>query len=170
MWKVPTSNPPPYGPSTSCPPIRRARARSEQLVFVGKMDDGTPEPWIEGVLRDAVAAGEFDDLPGSGHPLDNLDRYYERASWAKRYLAKQRFDDEVTELARRIRQGIPRLFACTDPDAMETGLSSLTMTSTRSTHGPPRMSLSTVWTWRHCLPLACVAGSRLLIADPARGQ
>lgn len=47
------------------------------------------ESWIDRQIRTAAQRGEFDDLPGSGRPLDDLDRPHDEMWWVKRKLRRE---------------------------------------------------------------------------------
>jgi hypothetical protein len=91
--------------------------------------DDAPEPWqdttnagldaVERQIREAMARGEFDALPGAGKPLPDLDRQYEPAWWAKRYVERSRREDAANELRRLAREETPRLRAAVDREAAE---------------------------------------------------
>ena len=49
-----------------------------------------PEPWIERIIREAAEAGEFDGMPGTGRPLDDLERPYEPDWWVRRWFLRER--------------------------------------------------------------------------------
>jgi hypothetical protein len=88
------------------------------------------EPWqdttnagldaVERQIREAIARGEFDALPGAGKPLPDLDRQYEPAWWAKRFVERSRREDAANELRRLVREETPRLRAAPDREAAET--------------------------------------------------
>lgn len=79
----PPSGPAPGGPASSGPapgdpaPISPVPMSPEQAR-------------IEGALEEAIARGDFDDLPGAGQPLDLRDRH-DPDWWIKRRLA----DDDI---------------------------------------------------------------------------
>lgn len=45
--------------------------------------------WIEGQITRAQAEGQFDDLPGAGAPLADLDKTYNESWWVKRFMARE---------------------------------------------------------------------------------
>lgn len=69
---------------------------------------------VERSIREAIARGEFDNLPGAGKPLPNLDRQYDPDWWARRYLDAARAHDAADEMRRTIRKELP--FLRTMPD------------------------------------------------------
>ena len=48
------------------------------------------ETIAERAIREAMARGLFDDLPGSGRPIDDLDRQLEPGWWAARAIEEER--------------------------------------------------------------------------------
>ena len=76
------------------------------------------ESLVERQIRHAVARGEFDDLPGSGRPLDDVDSY-DPEWWAKRFVRRERAREAADELRRKIRAELPRLRMAADRDAAE---------------------------------------------------
>lgn len=49
----------------------------------------TWESWIDRQIRQARERGEFDDLPGAGKPLPDLDRPHDEMWWVKRKLRQE---------------------------------------------------------------------------------
>lgn len=47
------------------------------------------ESWIDRQIRQATERGEFDDLPGAGEPLPDLDKPFDELSWVKRKLERE---------------------------------------------------------------------------------
>jgi hypothetical protein len=46
----------------------------------------TWESWIDKQIRDGIERGEFDDLPGKGKPLPDIDRPRDELWWVRRKL------------------------------------------------------------------------------------
>ena len=44
------------------------------------------ETWVERQIRESMARGEFDNLPGAGKPIADLDRPYDELWWLRRKL------------------------------------------------------------------------------------
>jgi hypothetical protein len=78
------------------------------------MAGSSTEPWIEKVLRESRDRGEFDDLPGAGKPIGDLDRPYDPAWWARKFAHRERLRDRLVELAATVRRELPGLIAATD--------------------------------------------------------
>jgi hypothetical protein len=47
------------------------------------------ESWIEAQIRVAQEAGAFDNLPGAGKPLPNIDQEYDPLWWVKRLAERE---------------------------------------------------------------------------------
>jgi Domain of unknown function (DUF1992) len=48
------------------------------------------ETWVERQIRVATERGEFDNLPGAGKPIDDLDEPHDELWWVKRKLRRER--------------------------------------------------------------------------------
>jgi hypothetical protein len=62
------------------------------------------EGWIDRQVREAQERGEFDDLPGAGKPLDDLDRPRDELWWVKQLLRRE--DLAVTPPTLALRKAI----------------------------------------------------------------
>jgi hypothetical protein len=47
--------------------------------------------WVERQIREATERGEFDNLPGAGRPIDDLDEPHDELWWVKRKLRREHF-------------------------------------------------------------------------------
>jgi DnaJ homologue, subfamily C, member 28, conserved domain len=47
--------------------------------------------WVERQIREATERGEFDDLPGAGKPIADLDEPHDELWWVKRKLRRENF-------------------------------------------------------------------------------
>jgi hypothetical protein len=47
--------------------------------------------WVERQLREAAGRGEFDDLPGAGKPIPDLDKPHDELWWVKQKLRRENF-------------------------------------------------------------------------------
>ena len=47
------------------------------------------ETWIDRQIREATDRGEFDDLPGAGKPIPDLDKPHDDAWWIKEKLRRE---------------------------------------------------------------------------------
>lgn len=76
--------------------------------------DSVPESLVERQIREAIERGDFDELPGSGRPIPDLDAGYDPAWWAKRWVVRNRLLERAHELSRmaareRARARVPSL-------------------------------------------------------------
>ncbi len=63
------------------------------------------ETWIDRQIREAQERGEFDDLPGAGKPLPDLDRPHDEMWWVNKLLAREEVRGAPPTLAiRRARE------------------------------------------------------------------
>jgi hypothetical protein len=49
------------------------------------------EAWVERQLREAAERGAFDDLPGAGKPIPDLDKPHDELWWVKQKLRRENF-------------------------------------------------------------------------------
>jgi hypothetical protein len=49
------------------------------------------ETWVERQLREAAERGAFDDLPGAGKPIPDLDKSHDELWWVKQKLRRENF-------------------------------------------------------------------------------
>lgn len=84
----------------------------------GEGDKPNPPEWltpsgyvgpVERSIREAMARGEFDHLPGTGKPLPDLDRQYDPDWWARRYLEQMKAQDAADDVRRLIQRELPHL-------------------------------------------------------------
>jgi DnaJ homologue, subfamily C, member 28, conserved domain len=47
------------------------------------------ERWIDRQIREATERGEFDDLPGAGKPIPDLDKPFDKMWWVKGKLRSE---------------------------------------------------------------------------------
>jgi hypothetical protein len=53
---------------------------------------GVPfETWVERRIREATERGEFDNLPGSGKPIPDLDKPHDEQWWIRQKLRREDF-------------------------------------------------------------------------------
>jgi hypothetical protein len=53
---------------------------------------------VERRIREAMDRGEFDNLPGAGKPIPDLDVDYDPAWWVRKWVQRERLTDRVREL------------------------------------------------------------------------
>lgn len=70
------------------------------------------ESWVDQTIQQAQRRGEFDNLPGAGKPLKNLDRSGDPDWWVKGMIEREKLDMSAampTSMAlRREREGFPQ--------------------------------------------------------------
>ncbi|HYN18236.1 MAG TPA: DUF1992 domain-containing protein [Actinomycetes bacterium] len=47
------------------------------------------ETWVERQIREATERGEFDNLPGAGKPIEDLDKPHDELWWVKQKLRRE---------------------------------------------------------------------------------
>lgn len=60
-------------------------------------------------IRDAMEAGDFDDLEGAGRPLRSVRAAYEPDWWARAFVRREVMRDRADALRRTIRREMPQL-------------------------------------------------------------
>ncbi|MGW0229868.1 DnaJ family domain-containing protein [Actinopolymorpha singaporensis] len=67
------------------------------------------ESWVDQQIREATERGEFDNLPGAGKPLTDLDKPYDEV-WVMRHLHKEGHSGEdLLPLPLQLRKEVERL-------------------------------------------------------------
>jgi hypothetical protein len=69
------------------------------------------EDHLEKAIGDAIARGDFDDLPGAGKRIEGLDATYDPAWWAKGFVGRERAREAGIELIAEIDRALPALLA-----------------------------------------------------------
>jgi hypothetical protein len=86
---------------------------SETDVFIGRKLDGVTvrkpggenwESWVDRQIREARERGEFDDLPGAGKPLPDIDRPFDEQWWVRKKLKEENIS--FLPLALQVRKGL----------------------------------------------------------------
>ncbi|HEV2871735.1 MAG TPA: DUF1992 domain-containing protein [Actinomycetota bacterium] len=49
------------------------------------------ETWVERQIQEATERGEFDNLPGAGKPIEDLDMPHDELWWVKQKLRREHF-------------------------------------------------------------------------------
>lgn len=76
------------------------------------------ETWIDRQIREGMEAGEFDDLPGHGKPIDDLDRDPDEMWWVRSKLRREgaSFLPPTLELRRQVDAAKVAIAAATTED------------------------------------------------------
>ena len=69
--------------------VDHAGCLSLWLVTDRKPPDVAWEDWIGRQIQEAMARGEFDDLPGAGKPIAGLDKPHDDMWWVKQKLRRE---------------------------------------------------------------------------------
>ena len=71
------------------------------------------ESWIERQIRESVERGEFDDLPGKGKPLANIDRPRDEDWWIRDKLRREDVSHlpPALELRKQVDEAFERIAA-----------------------------------------------------------
>ena len=59
------------------------------------------ETWVERQIRESMERGEFDNLPGRGQPIADLDQPYDELWWLRKKLREEKFSIEPPTLVLR---------------------------------------------------------------------
>jgi transglutaminase-like putative cysteine protease len=73
------------------------------------------ESWVERQIREARERGEFDDLPGHGQPLPDLDRPRDDLWWVRRKLRREKvsYSPPAISLRRELEEAQERMATAT---------------------------------------------------------
>jgi hypothetical protein len=84
--------------------------RENRTMTERKPADVTFETWIDKQIRLAQERGDFDNLPGTGKPIPNLDKPYDELWWVKSYIHREGLSTEaLLPTPLRLRKEIDRL-------------------------------------------------------------
>ena len=75
--------------------------------------------WIEQRLNELADEGFFDDLPGSGQPIADLDAQYSPAWWAARWIQRDAARRSSESLGSRLADDVAEALALAPPQARE---------------------------------------------------
>lgn len=82
---MPTSEDQPDGhPETEPPQLSDAASKA---AAAARMRDQTK--WVDLQVQQSIQRGEFDDLPGAGKPIKNLDRDHDPDWWVKQLVERE---------------------------------------------------------------------------------
>ena len=101
------------------------------------------ESWFEEQIRRAREDGAFDNLPGAGKPLPDLEGGYDPDWWVKKLVQRERVSvlPPALELLRKIESEIKKIWALsseTDVRAQVLSLNAeIARSNARAAEGPP---------------------------------
>jgi hypothetical protein len=76
-----------------------------------------PPGLVERRIREAMAAGEFDHLPGAGKPIPDLGLEDDPGWWVKKWVERERLRDQLREAGSRRDEAVIRARAERDAAA-----------------------------------------------------
>lgn len=67
--------------------------------------------WIDKLIEEAMARGEFENLPGAGKPIHDLTAHHDPLWWVKRLLKRERLSlsPPAWELRKLVEEGLERI-------------------------------------------------------------
>lgn len=71
-------------PETLAPPLDDAASKA---AAAARMRDQTK--WVDMQVQQSIQRGEFDNLPGAGKPIENLDRDHDPDWWVKQLVERE---------------------------------------------------------------------------------
>ena len=73
------------------------------------------ESWVEQQIREARERGEFDDLPGHGKPLPDVDRPRDELWWVRKKLRRENvsYSPPAISLRREVEEALDEIAAAT---------------------------------------------------------
>ena len=72
-------------PETEVPPLADAASKA---AAAARIENQTK--WVDLQVQQSIQRGEFDDLPGAGKPIKNLDRDHDPDWWVKQLIERER--------------------------------------------------------------------------------
>ena len=101
------------------------------------------ETWIDAQIRVAREQGAFDNLPGAGKPLPNLDQVYDPLWWVKQLIQRERVSDlpPSLELLRKVEKELAAIEKLADEATVRGRVAALNAeiakVNTTVVEGPP---------------------------------
>jgi Domain of unknown function (DUF1992) len=85
------------------------------------------ETWTETQIRAAMNEGAFDNLPGAGKPLANLDQAHDPLWWAKQFVQREQISmlPPALELLRRVEEELAAIEKLDDEAAVRDRIAGL---------------------------------------------
>jgi hypothetical protein len=76
------------------------------------------ETWVERQIREGIERGEFDDLPGKGKPIPDVDGHHDELWWVRKKLKREKVEYLPPTLAVRKERddALERIAAATTED------------------------------------------------------
>ena len=107
------------------------------------------ESLVERQIREAQERGEFENLPGAGKPLPDLDKPYDELWWVKNLIEREQLSTLPPALAlkRDVERGLEQAFALRNEAGLRQAIKLLNLKicqANRAAHAGPATSLSTL--------------------------
>jgi len=101
------------------------------------------ESWIEGQIREGMKRGEFDDLPGAGKPLRNIDQPHDETWWLREKLRQENvsFLPPALAVRKELEDALDRIAKADTESAVRQIVAEINerivQVNSRATSGPP---------------------------------
>jgi hypothetical protein len=101
------------------------------------------ESWVEQQIREARARGEFDDLPGHGKPLPDLDRPRDELWWVRKKLQREKvsYSPPAISLRREVDDALEQIATASTETEVRTVVASINdrirYVNSHTISGPP---------------------------------
>lgn len=101
------------------------------------------ESWIEAQIRVAMEKGAFDNLPGAGKPLPDLDQEYDPLWWVKRLVEREQLSilPPSLELLRKVEKELAAIERLDEEETVRRRLAALNLEIAKANatvlEGPP---------------------------------
>jgi hypothetical protein len=98
---------------------------------------------VDRLIREAQERGEFDNLPGAGKPIPDLDKPHDPYWWVKKLLEREEISlaPSTIELRKRVEQAIERIRQAADEATVRRLVAELNAeigkANSRAATGPP---------------------------------
>ena len=108
------------------------------------------ESWVDKQIREAQENGEFDNLPGHGQPLPDIDRPRDELWWVRQKLRREKvsFSPPALSLRREVDEALERIGAATTEEAVREILAAINerirYVNSHTISGPPPTSVATL--------------------------
>ena len=101
------------------------------------------ESWVEEQIRQGMERGEFDELPGAGKPLRNIDQPYDAMWWLREKVRRENLSFLPPALAvrRELEEALDRIAKADTESAVRQIVAAINerivQVNSRTTSGPP---------------------------------
>ena len=105
------------------------------------------ETWVERQIREAMERGEFDDLPGAGKPLRNLDQPHDEMWWLREKLGRENISllPPALALRKELEDALRRIAQADSETAVRRIVAAINArivrVNSRTTSGPPSSTM-----------------------------